>query len=313
MKLSAVLSAIVSYKDDLFGPKGLTPEQRATNRAEASAAAELARLGVEPLPESVVELLGILRDPNFRVRQAVAAVEADPALTAEIIHLANSAANSRKAPCDTITKAFGRLGARAVGDVAIASHVMALGAKTTGASRDVVDHSVRVATIIRGLPAFRGYSPERLFLCGLVHDIGITLLDQSGEFNYDPDGDMDGEDICAAERKRLGFDHATLGAIAMKMWDVPDPVSRIVAWHHDLELALERRGDVAHMVATLHLAEIIEQAVGHKNTMTQVMATNIANRRATEFLGLTADDLMLLWESCICDDLNSTRTLAAAA
>lgn len=313
MKFADVLSAVVAYKDDLFGSKGLTDEQKAQNRAETSAAAELARQGVQPLPESVTKLLTILRDPMFDVRDAVAALEADPALTAEVVHLANSAANARKAPCDTVAKAFRRLGARAVGDLAIAAHVMALGANATGASRLVVDHSVRVATIVRGLPAFRGYSQERLFLCGLVHDIGITLLDQSGEYTYDVQGSIDGDDLCAAERKRLRFDHATLGAIAMKMWEVPDPVSRIVAWHHELDLALERRGDVAHMVATLRLAEIIEEAVGHSNEMTQVIADNIANRREAQFLGLSGEDLMLLWQSSICDDLKSTRTFAAAA
>jgi hypothetical protein len=67
------------------------------------------------------------------------------------------------------------------------------------------------------------------------------------------------------------------------------------------------------MVTTLRLAEIIEEAVGHANEMTEFMATNISNRREAQFLGLTGDDLMLLWESCICDDLRSTRTLAAAA
>lgn len=313
MKFSDVLNAIVAYKDDLFGPRGLTDEQRLRNRAEASAAAEIAREGVQPLPESVTNLLNILRDPMFEVKDAVRALEADPALTAEVVHLANSAANARQAPCDTVTKAFRRLGARAVGDLAIAAHVMALGANATGASRDVVDHSVRVATIVRGLPAFRGYSQERLFLCGLVHDIGITLLDQSSEFHYAPDGSLDGDDLCALERKKLRFDHATLGAMAMKMWEVPDPVSRIVAWHHELDLALERRGDVAHMVATLRLAEIIEEAVGHANEMTQIIANNIANRREAEFLGLTGEDLMLLWESSIQDDLRTTRTLAAAA
>lgn len=310
MKFGHVFSAIVSYKDELFGLRGLTDEQRVKNRAEASAAATIARHGVKPLPESVIQLLTVLRDPMFRVHNAIAAVEADPALTGQIIHLANSAAHARRAPCDTVAKAFGRLGTRAVGDVAIAAHVMALGASATGISREVVDHSVRVATIVRGLPAFRGYSPERLFLCGLVHDIGITLLDQSGEFTY---SDSDGEDLCIAERKRLGFDHATLGAMAMKMWDVPDPVSRIVAWHHDLDLALERRGDVAHMVATLRLAEVIEKLVGPANIMTHVTATNIAERRVARFLGLTGEDLLLLWESSICDDLRFTRTLAAAA
>ncbi len=313
MKFSDVLSTIVAYKDDLFGPKGLTDEQKAKNRAETSAAAEIARQGVQPLPESVTKLLAVLRDPMFEIRDAVAALESDPALTAEVVHLANSAANARKAPCDTVAKAFRRLGARSVGDLAIAAHVMALGANATGASRLVVDHSVRVATIVRGLPAFRGYSQERLFLCGLVHDIGITLLDQSGEYTYDVDADVDGDDLCEAERKRLRFDHATLGAIAMKMWEVPDPVSRIVAWHHELDLALERRGDVAHMVATLRLAEIIEEAVGHANEMTQVMADNIANRQEAQFLGLSGADLMLLWQSSIQDDLRSTRTLAAAA
>ena len=312
MNLRQILTTVASYRDDLFGRNDLTPEQKQRNMAQASAAANLAEEGVPPLPESVQELLRVLRDPNFKTRDAVSALESDPALAAEVIHLANSAANARKSPCDTTGKAFARLGAKAVGDLAVAAHVMAMGANTTGVARIVVNRSVRVATILRGMPKFRGYSPERLFLCGLVHDIGIQLLSQSGEFTYTEEM-LIGDDLCDKERRRMRFDHATLGAIAMKMWDVPDPVSRIVAWHHHLDEAIERGGDVAHMVATLRLAQKLEDAASDTGDLAPFAAANVANSKECAFLGLSADDLMLLWESQIVDELKTVKALPMAA
>ena len=309
MDLSGIITTIAHYRDDLLGHGNVNADTRARNRASASGAAELANEGVKPLPESVVKLLAVLKDPNFCTRDAISALEHDPALAAEVVHLANSAANARKAPCDTVEMAFRRLGARAVGDLAIAAHVMNLNAYATGFGRNIAEHSVRVANILRWLPAFRGYSPQRLFLCGLVHDLGATLLDQSGEFHYSEMKHFDDADQSAAEIKKLGFDHATLGAIAMKMWDVPDPVSRIIAWHHDLDLAIERGGDVAYMVATLALAEAIEEAVGLECHMTQMVANNIAGKPQSTFLGITGDDILLIWETGLADDLKSSGSL----
>ena len=312
MDLRLIINTVADYRDQLFGGSDMDPEQRRRNRASSSAAAELARDGVPPLPESARELLRILRDPHFRTRDVVAVLESDPALTAEIIHLANSAANARIAPCDTAAKAFTRLGARAVVDLAVTAHVMALGANATGAARDAVNHSVRVATIVRGLPTLRAFSAERLFLCGLVHDIGIQLLSAAGEFHYTRDL-LDDPDLCELETRRLRFDHATLGAVAMKMWEVPDPVSRIVAWHHHLDQAIERGGDVAYMVATLSLAEALDTNSSANGYLSSLAAANIANRADCQFLGLTADDLELLWETTIADELMRVHPIVAQA
>jgi HD-like signal output (HDOD) protein len=313
MGLADWVATIASYKDELLGKTKVDPEEKARHLASVSEAAALAQSGVQPLPESVATLLSTLRNPNFKVEKAISIVESDPALTADLMHLANSASNSRKSPCDSVTIAFKRLGARKVADLAVATHVLALANNATGIGRDVAEHSVRCASILRCFPAFRGYSTDRLFLCGLVHDLGVMLLDQAGEFEYTRDVmHLEDDDLRRLEFSKLGFDHATLGAVAMKMWDVPDPVSRVVAWHHDVDQALERGGDVAAMVAAIRLAAFIERLAAGPGGFHERGAEAIARRREAQWLGVGAPDLMLLWESSIEDALAESRhTLAA--
>jgi HD-like signal output (HDOD) protein len=78
--------------------------------------------------------------------------------------------------------------------------------------------------------------PERLFVAGLLHDIGSLVL-----YHYHPQtmrelllvADEDEEVMYRAEHQTLGFNHASLAGGLLAEWQLPDTLQQAVAWHHE--------------------------------------------------------------------------------
>ncbi len=281
--------------------------------AESSAAAAFGKQGIAPLPESVLRLSEVLAHPDFKAGDAVAALEGDPALAIDVLRLANSPAFCGLVGCQTTAEAFNRLGAVRIKDLVVVSYLEELGAAMSGYSRIAFDHSVRVAQIARALPANATCTPERLYLCGLVHDIGTTLLDQSGEFTYYIGHYEDDEEQCAAERSALGFDHTTQGAVAAEMWKLPEPIAQVLVAHHNIEEAIGRPGDAGRMSACLVVAEELEHLSRDSDQLSEDVFDHVASSAAAQQLGLTAKTLQALWAEHIVGELHTAASAKSAA
>jgi HD-like signal output (HDOD) protein len=289
MSVRELIGRIAGYRASLWEE---TPSEADLQRelAETSAAAEFGKGGFAPLPESILRLSNVLADPYFRTKDAVGALDSDPALAVDVLRLANSAAFIGRSPCRSTADAFNRLGATRVKDLVVSSYLEGLGASMSGYSRIAFDHSIRVAKIARALPANAGCTPDRLYLCGLVHDIGITLLDQSGEFTYYT-GHYEDDDVqCAAERSVLGFDHATLGAVAAELWGLPHPIS-----------------------ALLFIAEDLERLTGGTDQLSEADFERVAASSAGQLMEISAAVLQSLWSERVVGKLHTKQSARSAA
>jgi HD-like signal output (HDOD) protein len=150
-------------------------------------------------------------------------------------------------------------------------------------------------------------------LCGLVHDIGTTLLDQSDEFTYYIGHYRDDQAQCDAERAALGFDHTTLGAVAAEMWELPQPISQVLVAHHNIEEALGRPGDVGHMSACLVVAEVLEGLSRNSEQLSDSVLDQVASSAAGQQLGLTIDTLRTLWTENVVGELRKSADMKSAA
>ncbi|MCH7867810.1 MAG: HDOD domain-containing protein [Myxococcales bacterium] len=66
---------------------------------------------LEPLPETAARLARIFSDEDWDIDQVVSGISLDPALTARLLRVANSAANSGAEPITTVERAAMRTGA----------------------------------------------------------------------------------------------------------------------------------------------------------------------------------------------------------
>lgn len=237
-------------------------DPQATDQAAASSlAARLAELeGLRPFPAVVQRVMEYVRRPDFDGRRLQLMIEEDPALSAKVLRVANSAAFAGSQPVSSIRDAAVRLGARAISDVTASIAAMAMFQDVKGQGRTVRDHMVATAMVMRVLSSRNESAAPAAYITGLLHDLGKLLLLQTEDASYEEllSKSSSPDETHLRERELLGYDHAVLAGHTLKQWGLPDPIPRIVAWHHQPSRAYEEGGEVGVTVALLRVADQLE-------------------------------------------------------
>lgn len=271
-----------------------------TAQAAASFAAVLADLeGLRPFSDVARRVLAYVANPEFDVAGLQAIMEQDPALATKVLRLANSAAFRPRQACASIRQAIMVLGSRTLSEVATSLSMMAMFADLSGVGRMVRDHCASTAALVRALALHKANAGPNCYIVGLLHDFGKLLLIQAQPATYlkiHGPSLADADTIHLREREVLGFDHAVLGGHMLMKWALPDPIPKVVAWHHQPARALAAGGEIAFHVALVRLAERIDRVL-HLDALPSAEETEqIAASPEGEYLGFAARDLQKIWE-----------------
>jgi HD-like signal output (HDOD) protein len=219
---------------------------------------------VYSLPLFYERLNETINHPRSSIEDISRIITEDQGLTARLLRLANSPMFGCYARVDSITKAVTIIGTQQLRDLALAASVMGV---FKGIPEDLLNmtsfwrHCIACGIIARSLAVYRRESNvERLFVSGMLHDVGQVVLAASRpeitrellEAHRDT-----GKLYLELERERLGFDHAELGGALLKKWKIPASIGEPVACHHDPGTAEQFRLETA----LIHLADIICQAM----------------------------------------------------
>lgn len=284
-----------------FGDDDADRTQAQASSSLAAAVAEAT--GLKPFPTAAAQLIRVLIDPAYKMRDVERIVRQDPGFTAKLLRAANSPVFRRGSPCDSIEAAVVRMGSRNVLEVVAATASMSMFENLDGYALEVRDHCLAVASLGRTLAEWWGFQGGgQLALCGLLHDIGKLLSIQCGEIAYQelPDeARHTADEVHLLERKLTGYDHAVLGAHVLSKWGIPEPVPQVVSWHHQPARAYQHGGDIGVMVAMLRLADRIEVRLrSSKQVDDETIAWILADGSAG-FLEITAHDLRDLWKDLV--------------
>jgi len=207
-----------------------------------------------PMPQVAAKVLEMLESSTVTADKLRKAIEADPALAAAVLRLANSAMFSLPEQVTRISHAVTLIGFLRLRSLTLTT-VLA-GLKQTipqrvADCRDTIwEHSVNVALAARSFAEKLTPSwSEEAFVCGLLHDCGRLALLVTRTDDYA--GLMQGGELPTldAERERLGFDHTVLGRELLKGWGLGEPLTTCVASHHDDSSFDEPFGEVVALVA----------------------------------------------------------------
>lgn len=189
-----------------------------------------------PVPEMYSALNRVLAEPDAGVKEVVAVLEQDTAMTAKLLQLVNSSFFTTGMEVTDIEFAVARLGFQTVKDLVLTMEVFA-NTKSHNSSFDVgtlQQHSIVVAELARMIVTEKK-AKENAFTAGLLHDIGKLVLAE-----YLPDllenalsaSRSEQVPLHVAEQQASGITHAEIGAYLLGLWGLPYPVVEAVANHH---------------------------------------------------------------------------------
>ncbi len=191
------------------------------------------------LPDTIVRLIQVLRDPTTTFEQIVDTVRFDQAVTTEVLRRCNSAYFGISRNITSIDEAAKYLGAaRLLQIVSAAQARVLLGPEQNGyglAPGALWEHSVAVAIGAERIGEARHLDVGTLFTAGLLHDFGKVLLNEYVRDAFAMIVDIvKREDIpfTQAEERIFGLNHAELGARVAERWGLPEAIIRCIRHHH---------------------------------------------------------------------------------
>lgn len=192
-----------------------------------------------PMPTVAAKVNELATDPNSSAADFRRIVEADQALTARILRMANSAFYGLNHRVTTLTHAVVVLGFKTLQSLVVASASKSLyggSGRLDGPEQMLWDHSVGTAFACRLIATEVRYpGVEPAFVGGLLHDIGKAVFLMRMKDTY-PDlirkAYETGTEYHALEKETYGFSHPELGALLAQKWNLAPEHVEVIHDHH---------------------------------------------------------------------------------
>jgi len=184
---------------------------------------EVTQLPVQP--GAAMRLLWMLEDPRTSAADLGRLIESDPALSTQVIRLANTAFYGLSGKVSSAWRAVTVLGLATVRAIATTAAFDLFSEKGRSVPDDFWPHSVTTAAAAAALARRVGIQPNDAFSAGLLHDLGSALVFRRAPRRYDAVLDLLANDFTLArldaERQEFGMTHADVGAAALSVMRFP--------------------------------------------------------------------------------------------
>lgn len=222
----------------------------------------------------MLEIEKALASPQCSLGMIADIIEKDVDLTARLLRFSNSAYCGFSTRLSTVSEAIGLIGIQQVQDLLTASSVIE---RFAGVSSEFVSvqtfwqHSLatgigaRLIAMERRLPR-----PDRLFVCGLLHDIGRLVLFLQATKHAQKIFELYKKErilLREAEVRVLGYDHQNIAEALLKSWKYPPSLVLAVGNHHNPSSCEAARVEAAvvhladHLVNAMHVGSSGEKFV----------------------------------------------------
>jgi putative nucleotidyltransferase with HDIG domain len=192
----------------------------------------------------------------------------------------------------TLSQAIMTLGFSTIKSVVIASSAKNLYSRGSAGLQERLMWEHALATAMMGRAygkLLRFPRTEEIFLAGLMHDIGKSVMGIKFPDRY---GAMirtvynDQGDSLEMELDVFGFDHTMVGEALLRSWNLSQSLEQTVRWHHEpLEAPLENRPLTALVALGNQMA--LNQKIGIGRPESLALPT----RQALEILNLSPEQL----------------------
>ena len=190
-----------------------------------------------PFPAVALQLMSLLDEDDVAIKQVVNLLRIDPALSAEILRVSNSALYGLSRTIDSVSHAVVVLGSEAVKRLALTAALgrFASGGSKSPSMRACWDHSVATALTAEKIAEELGVSKDRCYTAGLLCDVGRLALLTSNPNEYAGMLEVVREndfDELECERQLFDIDHCSAGNHLAEQWNLPGDIREAIAHHH---------------------------------------------------------------------------------
>ena len=190
------------------------------------------------LSTTYTRLTQAVSDPDSCINEIAGIIEEDVAMSAKVLHLANSAFFGLAQKVTTLSNAVSYLGMQTIKNLALASEAFRVLKPHSRIPYSVCEsiekHAHRVAIIASALPVDK-CNHDVTIIAALLHDIGKLFLASSMPDQFYSVFLRFSERGCRpfeAEEELLGTSHAEIGAYLLGLWGIPNLTVEAIAHHH---------------------------------------------------------------------------------
>ncbi len=225
------------------------------------------------LPEVCIRVNEMLEDPHVTAGEIGRVISQDTGLTARLLKIVNSAFYGFPSKIETVSRAVTVIGLRELRGLVLAASAVEAFSKIPNDVLNMVRfwrHSVYCGVVAQLLAEkCHVLHSERLFVAGLLHDIGKLILCH----RMPEEMRMVAEQVKQSERPDyeiekdiFGFDHSDVGGELLKVWQMPKTLGEVVRYHHSPSEADEAIMDVCLVHIANGLTLLAEQGLDMEPT-----------------------------------------------
>ena len=222
------------------------------------------------LPFVVSKMLEVTADSKAAAPDLGQVISMDQTLTAKVLRLVNSSFYGFRGQVSTISHAVVMLGFNVIRSLTLGLSVVKimgnLGNSKGFNYEGFWEHSAGCAVCARWLAKRTNYDPpEEAMVAGMMHDIGKILLSEYAAGGFEKAvriASEEGKLLAKAEEQVFGFNHALVGMLLAKGWNLPALLCEGIRFHHE---AFSDKGSPHSEIAYLvHMSNLYckEQRIG---------------------------------------------------
>jgi putative nucleotidyltransferase with HDIG domain len=210
-------------------------------------------------PENIMLVQKLINDPSSDMPVIARQISMDPALTADLLKIVNSAQYMLSKKVDSISEAVKMVGIKGIKNLLYSYGTQKVLGDDTVDKKKLWEHSYKTAFYAYNLVKNFKHDNSLLddvYVSGILHDIGKIIFS-----NVHPDllnkikGFCTEKDLPSSTFENLsaGMNHAELGALIAEKWNFPERLVMAIRYHHDPSAVAPEYKD---LLDTIYLANM---------------------------------------------------------
>ncbi|MDR3191704.1 MAG: HDOD domain-containing protein [Treponema sp.] len=210
-------------------------------------------------PENILTIQKMINDPRSDMGSIAKQISMDPAMTADILKIVNSAQYMLSKKVENIAEAVKMIGIRGIKNLLYSYGTQKILGDDTDEKKVLWKHSYKTAFYAYNLA--RNFRRDKnlmddVYVGGILHDMGKIIF-----FNVHPDLLSNIRNFCTEknlpsntfENLSAGMNHAEIGALIAEKWNFPEDLVAAIRFHHDPSSTPKDKQD---MVEAVYLANM---------------------------------------------------------